>query len=70
MRFCGVAVVVEGYGDKLLREVIDSKDEVWFRGPVVQLINEVDFGWIKETVVSEEGKSRIVATKEEDMCEN
>ena len=44
MRFCGVAVVVEGYGDKLLREVIDSKDEVWFRGPVVELINEVDFG--------------------------
>ena len=29
MRFRGVAVVVEGYGDKLLRKVIDSKDEVW-----------------------------------------
>ena len=70
MRFCGIAVVVEGYGDKLLREVIDSKDEVWFHGPVVQLINEVDFGWIKETVVSEEGKTRIVVREEDDMWAN
>ena len=44
MRFCGVAVVVEGYGDKLLREVNDSKDKVWLLGPVVQLIGDVDFG--------------------------
>ena len=35
MRFFGVAVVAEGYGNKMLRDVIDSKDEVWFRGSVV-----------------------------------
>lgn len=43
MRFCGVAVVVEGYGDKPLKVVIDCKDKVRFRGPVVQLINKGRF---------------------------
>ena len=44
MGFFGLAVVVEGYGDELPRDMIDSKGEVWFRDPVVQLINEIDFG--------------------------
>lgn len=41
----------------------DSKGEVWYRGPVVQLIGEVDFGDLKDMVMSEERKSRIVVWK-------
>lgn len=38
-----VEVIVEGYGDKLLKDVIDSKDKVRFCGPIVQLINKGRF---------------------------
>ena len=36
--FSGLAVVVEGYGNKLSRNMIDSKAEVWYHGTAVQLI--------------------------------
>lgn len=38
-----VAVIVEGYGDKLLKDVIDSKDKVRFCGPIVKLISKGRF---------------------------
>ena len=64
------AFVVEGHGDKLMRRVIDSKGGAWYHGPVVQLINEVYLCWMKNPIVGNEGKSRIVVKEEDNMGEN
>ena len=57
--FSGSAVVVEEYGNKLSRNMIDSKAEVWYHGKAVQLIDEVDLTGVKYMEMSREGKVEL-----------